>query len=132
MVKVALLARLEAKPGKEEELAALLKGALSLAENEPATVSWFAFRIGKSTFGIFDTFNDEAGRQGRSRPHSWRMHRNCCQNPLSSSTWISLPQSRRNSLRIPTVEVLRPKRWIACSRGRSGDESCVFPLRLLR
>jgi len=41
----------------------LLKGALSLAENEPATVSWFAFRIGKSTFGIFDTFNDEAGRQ---------------------------------------------------------------------
>jgi quinol monooxygenase YgiN len=63
VVKVALLARLEAKPGKEEELAALLKGALPLAENEPATVSWFAFRIGHSTFGIFDTFNDEAGRQ---------------------------------------------------------------------
>ena len=63
MVKVALLARLEAKPGKEEELAALLKSALPLAENEPATISWFAFRIGSSTFGIFDTFNDEAGRQ---------------------------------------------------------------------
>ena len=63
MVKVALLARLEAKPGKEEELAALLKSALPLAENEPGTISWFAFRIGHSTFGIFDTFNDEAGRQ---------------------------------------------------------------------
>ena len=62
MVKVALLARLEAKPGKEEELAALLKSALPLAENEPATISWFTFRIGSLTFGIFDTFNDEAGR----------------------------------------------------------------------
>src|SRR5579864_6028496 len=63
MVKVALLARMEAKPGKEEEVAKFLRDALPLAQNEPGTVSWFAFRIGSSTFGIFDTFNDEAGRQ---------------------------------------------------------------------
>jgi quinol monooxygenase YgiN len=63
MVKLALLARVEAKPGKEEEVAAFLRSALPLAEGEPGTISWFAFRIGSSTFGIFDTFNDEAGRQ---------------------------------------------------------------------
>src|SRR5271167_4195270 len=63
MVKLALLVRLEAKPGKEEELAAFLSSALPLAQAELGTISWFAFRIGSSTFGIFDTFNDEAGRQ---------------------------------------------------------------------
>jgi quinol monooxygenase YgiN len=63
MLKLALLARVEAKPGKEEEVAEFLRSALPLAEGEPGTVSWFAFRIGSSTFGIFDTFNDEAGRQ---------------------------------------------------------------------
>ena len=63
MVKLALLVRAEAKPGKEEEVAAFLRSALPLAEAEPGTISWFAFRIGPSTFGIFDTFNDEAGRQ---------------------------------------------------------------------
>ena len=63
MVKLALLVRLEAKPGKEGEAAAFLSSALPLAQGEAGTISWFAFRIGASTFGIFDTFNDEAGRQ---------------------------------------------------------------------
>jgi len=63
MVKLALLVRLEAKPGKEEEVAEFLRSALALAQGESGTISWFAFRIGFSTFGIFDTFNDEAGRQ---------------------------------------------------------------------
>ena len=62
MVKLALLARLESKPGKEQELADLLFGAVALARSEPATVQWFALRIGPSTFGIFDTFEDEEGR----------------------------------------------------------------------
>ena len=63
MVKLALLARMEAKPGKEEEVAEFLRGALPLAQAESATTAWFALRIGKSTFGIFDAFADEAGRQ---------------------------------------------------------------------
>jgi quinol monooxygenase YgiN len=63
MVHVALLAKLEAKPGKEEEVAALLKGALPLANAEPATTVWFALKLGPSTFGIFDAFADDAGRQ---------------------------------------------------------------------
>ena len=62
MVKVALWVRLEAKPGKEQELSDFLAGALPLAEDEPATTAWFAIRLGASTFGIFDVFPDEAGR----------------------------------------------------------------------
>jgi quinol monooxygenase YgiN len=62
MVTVALLVRLEAKPGKEIEVENLLRGALPLAEQEPATTAWFALRIGRSTFGIFDAFPDETGR----------------------------------------------------------------------
>jgi quinol monooxygenase YgiN len=63
MVHVALLARLEAKPGKEAEVANLLKSALPLANAEPATTVWFALKLGPSTFGIFDAFPDDAGRQ---------------------------------------------------------------------
>jgi quinol monooxygenase YgiN len=63
MVKTGLFARLEAKPGKEEEVAKFLTSALPLAEKEPATTAWFAVRLGPSTFGIFDVFPDEAGRQ---------------------------------------------------------------------
>lgn len=59
---LALLATLQAKPGKEEELAEFLKSALPLARQEEATSSWFALKIDDSTFGIFDTFADEAGR----------------------------------------------------------------------
>ncbi|HEX4168391.1 MAG TPA: antibiotic biosynthesis monooxygenase [Bryobacteraceae bacterium] len=62
MHSVALLAILEAKAGKQEELAAFLKSALPLAVQEDATVSWFSFRIDSSRFGIFDTFADESGR----------------------------------------------------------------------
>lgn len=63
MVKVGILARLEAKPGKEDEVARFLSGALPLAEKEPATTAWFAIRLGPSTFGIFDVFPDASGRQ---------------------------------------------------------------------
>lgn len=63
MVKYALLARMEAKPGKEEEVAQFIQGALPLAQEEKDTVSWYALRIGPSTFGIFDTFETEDGRK---------------------------------------------------------------------
>jgi quinol monooxygenase YgiN len=60
MVKLALYVRLEAKPGKEATLKAFLESALPLAQGEPV---WFALQFGPSTFGIFDAFADEAGRQ---------------------------------------------------------------------
>jgi quinol monooxygenase YgiN len=63
MVKVALLVRLEAKPGKETAVAQFLEDALPLANQESTTPVWFALRLGPTTFGIFDAFRDEAGRK---------------------------------------------------------------------
>jgi quinol monooxygenase YgiN len=63
MVRVGLLVRLQAKPGKEAEVASFLEGGLALANQEAATVVWFALRLGPATFGIFDAFADEAGRK---------------------------------------------------------------------
>jgi quinol monooxygenase YgiN len=63
MVKVALLVRLDAKPGKEKEVEDFLRGGLAIVQQEPATTAWFAIRMGPSTFGIFDAFPDDAGRQ---------------------------------------------------------------------
>jgi quinol monooxygenase YgiN len=62
MSKFALYVPLEAKPGKEKEVANFLKSALPLVEDEPGTVTWFAIQEGPSSFAIFDTFDDEAGR----------------------------------------------------------------------
>ncbi|RKR38510.1 antibiotic biosynthesis monooxygenase [Paraburkholderia sp. BL17N1] len=63
MVKLALYVRLEAKPGKEKDVEAFLLGGLPLVEEEPGTVAWFGLKLGPSTFGIFDAFPDEAGRE---------------------------------------------------------------------
>src|ERR1700726_2507547 len=65
MSKVALYVPLESKPGKEKEVAEFLKSALPLVNAEPDTVSWFAIQEGPSSFAIFDTFDDEAGREAR-------------------------------------------------------------------
>lgn len=62
-VRTALLVRLEAKPGQEAAVAKFLEGGLSIVEQEPATITWYALKLGPSTFGIFDSFPDDAGRQ---------------------------------------------------------------------
>jgi len=61
--KLALWVRLEAKPGKESEVEDFLRAGLSLVQQEPETLTWYAIQLGPSTFGIFDTFADESGRQ---------------------------------------------------------------------
>jgi quinol monooxygenase YgiN len=63
MVRVGLLVRLQAKPGKEADVARFLESGLALANQEAATLVWFALRMGPSTFGIFDAFADDAGRK---------------------------------------------------------------------
>jgi quinol monooxygenase YgiN len=63
MLKVSLFVRLEAKPGKAEEVAAFLQAGLQLANQESTTPLWFALRLGPTSFAIFDAFKDEAGRQ---------------------------------------------------------------------
>ncbi len=62
-MKKAIIALLEAKPGKEDEVAQLLTGARALAVEESFTRTWYAWRTGPRSFGIFDTFEDEAGRK---------------------------------------------------------------------
>jgi quinol monooxygenase YgiN len=63
MVRVGLFVRLEAASGREEDLAGFLEQGRALVEEEPGTTVWYALRFGPSTFGIFDAFEDEDGRQ---------------------------------------------------------------------
>jgi quinol monooxygenase YgiN len=63
MVTKSLYVQLEAKPGKEADVEAFLNGGLALVEQEPKTVTWYALKMGPSTFGIFDTFDDDSGRK---------------------------------------------------------------------
>jgi len=62
-MKIGLLVRIEAKPEYADQIEATLRGAQALAEQEPGTEAWFAFRQDATTFGIFDTFNDDQARQ---------------------------------------------------------------------
>ena len=97
MVKVGILARMVAKAGKEEEVAAFLKGALPLAENEGATVFWFAFRLSKNEFAIFDAFPDEAGRMA---------HLN---GPIASALMAKSAELLAEAPRIDKVDLLAAK-----------------------
>ena len=63
MIKLALFARLEAKPGKEADVAAFLEAGLAMARAEATTPIWFALRLSPTTFGVFDAFHNEDGRQ---------------------------------------------------------------------
>lgn len=92
-----MLARLEAKSGKEAEVAALLESALALANTEPATIVWFALRLGPSTFGIFDAFPDDAGRQAHLR------------GPIAAALMAKAPELLAHPPVIDPVEVLAAK-----------------------
>ena len=63
MVNLALLVRLEARPGKEADVENFLRQGLTIVQEESATTAWFALRLGPTTFGIFDAFPDESGRE---------------------------------------------------------------------
>src|ERR1700741_4852281 len=97
MVKLALLVRLEAKPGKEKELEDLLTSALPLAQNEPGTIHWFALRIGPSTYGIFDSFEKEEGRQA---------HLN---GPIAAALMARVPELLSQPPAIEQVDLLAGK-----------------------
>jgi quinol monooxygenase YgiN len=61
--RVALFVELKAKPGKEAEVASFLSAARALALAEPLTTTWFAVRFDSQTFGIFDAFESDEGRE---------------------------------------------------------------------
>ncbi|MFG1643295.1 putative quinol monooxygenase [Amycolatopsis sp. NPDC049252] len=60
---VGLLVTMEAKPGRESDVEKFLESGRALVDEEPATTAWFAFRLGDTTFGIYDVFPDDAGRE---------------------------------------------------------------------
>jgi quinol monooxygenase YgiN len=63
MLNVGLFVRLEAKPGKEKAVADFLETGLQMANEEQTTPVWFALKLGPSTFGVFDAFTNDEGRQ---------------------------------------------------------------------
>ena len=97
MTSVALYVRLEAKPGREADVENFLKSAVPLVEAEPATTAWFAFRMGPSTFGIFDAFPNEAGRQA---------HLN---GAVAAALMEKAPELLAESPRIEQIDVLADK-----------------------
>src|SRR3954453_20424381 len=97
MVTVGLLVRLEAKPGKEEEVNALNTGALPLAQQEAGTTAWFALRLGPSTFGIFDAFPDEGGRNAHLG------------GPIAAALMAKAPELLATPPTIEKVDVLAAK-----------------------
>lgn len=62
-VKLGILALLKAKPGKGDDLADFLRSGREIAAREEGTVTWYAFKVDDATYGIFDTFESEEGRQ---------------------------------------------------------------------
>jgi len=97
MLKLGLFVRLEAKPGKEQELASFLQQGLQLANQEATTPLWFALRIGPTTFAIFDAFKDEAGRQA---------HLN---GPIAKALMANAPNLLATAPSIERVDVLGAK-----------------------
>lgn len=97
MVRVALLVRLHAKPGKENEVAAFLESALPLADQEAGTPVWFALRLGPSTFGIFDAFADDGARSAHLA------------GPIAAALMAKAPELLAEPPQIEKVEVLAAK-----------------------
>jgi quinol monooxygenase YgiN len=95
--KLSLFVRLEAKPGKEAEVAAFLNQGLGLAQQEATTLVWFSLRLGPSTFGVFDAFADEEGRQS---------HLN---GPIAQALMARAPEMLASAPVIERVDVLGAK-----------------------
>ncbi len=97
MVKVGLLVRLIAKPGKEQVVAEFLSGALPLARAEPDTITWYALRISNNEFAIVDTFPSDKGRQA---------HLN---GPIAAALMANAADLLAEPPRIEQVDVLASK-----------------------
>ncbi len=97
MTQHALYVQLEAKPGKEQEVASFLSGARSMVNDEPDTTAWFAIRMGPRTFGIFDAFANERGREAH------------LQGKVATELMSKAPQLFAKTPEIQRVDVLADK-----------------------
>ncbi len=96
-VHKALLARFEAKPGKEAAVQDFLISAVALANQEARTVVWFALKLGPSTYGVFDAFADDAGRQAHLT------------GPIAQALMAKAPELFSQPPQIDPVDVLAAK-----------------------
>lgn len=103
MIKFALFARLEAKPGKEAAVQQFLEAGLAMAREEKTTPIWFALRLSPSTFGVFDAFEDEAGRQAH------------LSGPIAQALMAQAPELFAGPLSIEPIEVLGLKNVAAAA-----------------
>jgi quinol monooxygenase YgiN len=101
MIKLALFARLEAKPGKEQAVADFLAAGLEMANQEASTPIWFALRLSPTTFGIFDAFVTEVDRQA---------HLN---GPIAQALMANAPELLAAPPQIQPIEVLGLKNLAA-------------------
>src|SRR6266487_499936 len=107
MTTKALFVRLEAKPGKESEVAKFLRDGQALVQQEPATTAWFGIQLGPTTFGIFDAFPDDAGRDahlsGRVAKALMKKRQNCWHNRRRSRRRTYWPTGYRAKVRRPVL-----------------------------
>jgi quinol monooxygenase YgiN len=97
MTQHALYVQLEAKPGKEQEVAAFLSSARSMIDQEPDTTAWFAIKMGPRMFGIFDAFASERGREAH------------LQGKVASQLMARAPQLFANQPEMQRVDIIADK-----------------------
>ena len=97
MAKQAIWVMLKAKPGKEGEIEAFLNQGATMANEEVGTVTWYGVKMGPGVYGVFDTFNDEAGRDA---------HLN---GEIAKALMAKAPELFTNDLRIEQMEILASK-----------------------
>jgi len=97
MAKQAIWVMLKAKPGKEADVEAFLKQGASMANDEPETVTWYGLKMGPGVYGVFDTFNDEAGRDAH------------LSGPIAKALMANASELFSNELKIEQMEILAAK-----------------------
>ena len=97
MAKQAIWVMLKAKPGKEQEVESFLKTGAQMSADEPQTVTWYGVKMGPGVYGVFDTFDDEAGRDAH-------LH-----GEIAKALMAKAPELFSNELRIETMEILASK-----------------------
>jgi quinol monooxygenase YgiN len=97
MVRVGLFVKLQAKAGKEAELASFLEAGLGMANREATTPVWFAIKLGPSTFAIFDAFDDESGRKAH------------LEGPIAQALMAKAPELLAEAPKIERYDVIGAK-----------------------
>jgi quinol monooxygenase YgiN len=97
MAKQAIWVMLKAKPRKEADVEAFLKQGAVMSKDEPQTVTWYGVKVGPGTYGVFDTFNDEAGRDA---------HLN---GEIAKALMAKASELFSNEIKIETMEILADK-----------------------